>query len=102
MTAAILSKIRSRLPPELTRQPISLDFTEGVALLINAHFGHLKIDFGCNQTVTSRMTSEEAEAVRTACADLVRLLRATRMCAEAAKGIERDLISIAALVEDGD
>jgi hypothetical protein len=50
------------------------------------------------------------EAVRTACADVVRLLRnmsealaaasnATRLCAEAAEGIERDLIAISALLE---
>jgi hypothetical protein len=56
------------------------------------------------------MTFEEVEAVRTACADLVRLLRnmsealaaasnATRLCAEAAEGIERDLIAISALLE---
>jgi hypothetical protein len=56
------------------------------------------------------MTPDEAEAVRTACADLVRLLRnmseapdaasnATRLCAEAAEGIERDLIAIAALLK---
>ena len=56
------------------------------------------------------MTPEEAEAVRTACAELVRLLRnmsdalavasdATRLCAEAAEGIERDLIAISALLE---
>jgi hypothetical protein len=55
------------------------------------------------------MTSEEAEAVRTACDELVRLLRnmsdalavasnATRMCAEAAEAVERDLTAIAALV----
>ena len=55
------------------------------------------------------MTSEEAEAVRTACAELVRLLRnmsdalavasnATRMCAEAAEVVERDLSAISALV----
>ena len=54
------------------------------------------------------MTSEEAEAVRTACAELVRLLRnmsdalaaasnATRMCAEAA-----DLTAISALVNSDD
>jgi hypothetical protein len=66
------------------------------------------------------MTPEEVEAVRTACADLVRLLRnmsealtaasnATRMCAEAAgvcaaavEEIERDPSSIAAVVEPGD
>jgi len=56
------------------------------------------------------MTPEEMEVVHVACADLLRLLRnmsealgaasaATRMCAEAAKGIERDLIAIATLVE---
>jgi hypothetical protein len=56
------------------------------------------------------MTSEEVEAVRTACADLVRLLRhmsealaaasnATRMCAEAAEVVERDLVTISVLVE---
>jgi hypothetical protein len=39
------------------------------------------------------MTPEEVEAVRTACAEL---------CAEAAKGIERDPISIATVVERGD
>ena len=66
------------------------------------------------------MTPEEVEAVRTACADLVRLLRnmsealaaasnATRMCAEAAdlcaaavEEIERDPNSIATPVEPGD
>jgi hypothetical protein len=73
----------------------------------------LKLDFSCNQLVTCRMTSKEAEAVRSACADLVRLLHnmsealaaasnATRLCAEATEGIERDLISIATLVEHGD
>ena len=56
------------------------------------------------------MTPEEVEAVRTACANLVRLLRnmsealaaasnATRLCAEAAEGIEYDLIAISALLE---
>jgi hypothetical protein len=56
------------------------------------------------------MTLEEVQAVRTACADLVRLLRnmsealtaasnVTRLCAEAAEGIERDLIAISALLE---
>jgi hypothetical protein len=55
------------------------------------------------------MTTEEAEAVRTACAE-VRLLqnmsealagasKATRMCAEAADAVERDLVAISALVE---
>lgn len=56
------------------------------------------------------MTPEEVEAVRTACANLVRLLRnmsealaaasnATRLCAEAAEGIECDLIAISTLLE---
>ena len=56
------------------------------------------------------MTSEEVEAVRTACADVVRLLRnmsealaaasnATRLCAEAAEGMQRDPIAISALLE---
>jgi hypothetical protein len=56
------------------------------------------------------MTADEAEAVRTACADLARLLRnmsealgaasnATQLCAEAAEGIERDLVTISMLVE---
>jgi len=55
------------------------------------------------------MTIEEAEAVRTACAELVRLLQnmsealavasnANRMCAEAAKAVERDLATISALL----
>jgi hypothetical protein len=59
------------------------------------------------------MTAEEADAVRTACAELVRLLsnmsealanasRATRMCAEAAEAVERDLIAISALVNSDD
>jgi hypothetical protein len=59
------------------------------------------------------MTIEEAEAGRTACAQLVRLLRnmsdalavasnATRMCAEAAEAVERDLIAISALVNSDD
>jgi hypothetical protein len=56
------------------------------------------------------MAPEEVEAVRTACADLVGLLRhmsealaaasnAMRMCVEAAEVVERDLIAISALVE---
>jgi hypothetical protein len=66
------------------------------------------------------VTPEEVEAVRTACARLVRLLRnmsealtaasnATRLCAEAAdvcasavEEVERDPSSIAILVEPGD
>jgi hypothetical protein len=59
------------------------------------------------------MTSEEVEAVRTACAELVRVLRnmsdalaaaskATRLCAEAAEAVERDLIAISALVKSDD
>jgi hypothetical protein len=59
------------------------------------------------------MTTEEAEAIRTACIELVRLLQnmsealaiasnATRMCAEAAQAIERDLVTISALVEEDD
>jgi hypothetical protein len=59
------------------------------------------------------MTSEEAEAIRTACAELVRVLRnmsealataskATRMCAEGAAAVERDIVAISALVEAND
>jgi hypothetical protein len=59
------------------------------------------------------MTTEEAEAIRTACIELVRLLQnmsealaiasnATRMCAEAAQAIEHDLVTISALVEEDD
>jgi hypothetical protein len=56
------------------------------------------------------MTTEEADAIRGTCAELVRMLhnmsealatasKATRMCAEAAEVVERDLIAISALVE---
>jgi len=59
------------------------------------------------------MTHEEMEAVRIACADVVRLLRnmsealatasnATQLCAQAAEEIERDLIAISALLEAED
>jgi hypothetical protein len=59
------------------------------------------------------MTTEEAEAIRTACSELVSLLQnmsealatasnATRMCAEAAQAIEHDLVTISALVEEDD